>query len=76
MRSVRPVTFSSAIWYFALQLPHRNFIALLAYGAPLPGGPSLDGYRSGLTPSVARASEQAHEVIADAGPRVVVGSTS
>jgi hypothetical protein len=33
IRSVRPETFSSAIWYFALQLPHRNFIAFLALGA-------------------------------------------
>lgn len=28
MRSVRPATFSSAIWYFALQFGQRNFIAL------------------------------------------------
>src|SRR5687767_7827451 len=26
MRSVRPDAFSSAIWYFALQLPQRNFM--------------------------------------------------
>ena len=28
MRSVRPATFSSAIWYFALQFGQRNFISL------------------------------------------------
>jgi hypothetical protein len=30
MRTERPATFSSPIWYFALQLGQRNFIQLSA----------------------------------------------
>ncbi len=40
MRSVRPETFSSGIWYFALQLSQRNFIECRCLGSARRGGQS------------------------------------
>src|SRR6185295_19195986 len=41
IRTVRPATFSSAIWYFALQFSQRNFIGLFRSPSYCPGCPRV-----------------------------------
>src|SRR5688500_18984568 len=74
MRTVLPATFSSAIWYFALQLSQRNF-----NGSPPEklGGSvaSFDpsGYDVPGTELLGGASEKLHQMLFDRGTRFRIG---